>query len=820
MRAFTLSNGLKCLFEHRKATGVVAIQFWVKVGSKYETDREAGITHFIEHLIFKGSGEGKGYELAPRIEALGGSINAFTSYDNTVYHIVIPTEAFETGLELLAGAVRKPRFPAGEIEKEKSVIIEEIKMGEDHPQRKLFKELFSVSYKGLPYGRPIIGFEETVSGTQRPDITAYFKSHYAIDNMAVVIVGDFDEKKGRALLEKSFAGLHTSSPRKAASPLRAPEREGSGSTSVIERDVQEKYLALAYGVPPLVHKDIPALEILAKILGDGDSSRLQAALKHKKGLVTNAGTYLFAPKEEGLFIVLATFNDASQAAVVTGIDGELKKISRGPIESWELEKAKNLVRSSHIYTSETVQGRAQEIGYYATITGDEHFADTYLEELGRVTRSDVLRVLKQYVTGAQRHIVVLAPKAAPNPRTFTLGNGLTCVLNRNASSASVSYMAGFVGGLKEERAGKNGSFNVLSRMLLKGTRRRDAQAIAREIDLLAGSVDPIAGRNVFALCGTFLSKDLKRSIVLLKDLLTESAMRSAEVRKVKEDVLSEIRQKEDEPVSVAFNEMYRVLYAGHPYGKDVSGDAEEVRRLTRSDIAALYSEYVSPGAAVLAVSGNIDLDETETLLTKTFSRWSGERRALKKITHDASRREQLSARQMFQTHVIFAFVGPGVVSEDRYAVEVLNGALARMGGRIHKRLREERPYAYAVTFFNQMAYECGALGIYIGTDRKNVDDVKRIAVKEIEEMREHGLSEEEIADARRYLAGNQRTRMQTNSAIVSSMCLDTMYGLGAGHFKRWPGMIEKVTKDDVDRAVRRYLRLDAMVTIEVGPAKE
>ncbi len=817
MKTVNLNNGLKCLFEQRKGTGVVAIQFWVKVGSKYEDDRQAGITHFIEHLIFKGTGEKEGYEIAPRIEALGGNINAFTSYDNTVYHIVVPEDAFETGLELLGGAVISPRFPDEEIAKEKRVVIEEIKMGEDHPQRKLFKELFSISYEGHPYGRPIIGFEETVSSTGRTEIAAYFKEHYTIDNMVAVVIGDFDEARARRLLEKSFAGVGARPVSSRQTEYSAPG--GSGKIKQIEKEVQESYLALSYPVPALVHKDIPALEVLSKILGDGDSSRLQATLKHKKGLVTNAGTYLFAPREDGLFIILATFNEADHRAVLKGIDAELARITKGPIETWEIEKAKNLVRSSHIYASETVQGRAQEVGYYTTITGNARFADHYLEELGRVSKADVKHVLKSYVTGRERNLVILAPKAKPNPRTFKLKNGLTCVLNRNASSQSVSFMIGFVGGLKEEAAGKNGCFNVLSRVLLKGTSKKDAQAIAREIDTLAGSIDPIAGKNVFALCSTFLAKDLKQSLSLVKDLLTDAAMSPQELKKVKEDVLSEIRQKEDEPVSVTFKEMYRVLYEGHPYGKDVSGAAEDVVKLTRKEIAGLYEKYVTPGAAVLAISGDINLKETEELVGKMYSRWKGAGRALAALPHAAQSKEHTVARQIFQTHMIFTFIGPGVISPDRYAIEVMSGALSGMGGRIHKRLREERPYAYAVTFFNQMAYETGALGIYIGTDRKHVDDIKKVVANEIREIREHGFSEEEITNARRYLIGTQRTRMQTNSAIVSSMCLDTIYGLKADHFKRWPALIAKVSKADVDKAARTYLTPDTMVTIEVGPEK-
>jgi zinc protease len=814
MKVTDLDNGLKCLFEQRKGTGVVSIQVWVKVGSKYEDDRIAGITHFIEHLIFKGTGEGGGYEIAPKIEALGGSINAFTSYDNTVYHIVVPETAFETGLELLIGAVKNPLFPDKEIAKEKRVIIEEIKMGEDNPQRKLFKELFSLSYEGHPYGRPIIGFERTVSSTQRADIVAYFNNHYTIDNMLVVVVGDFDEAKAKGLLEKYSAGLK----RAVKSPsAHAPEPGRAGKTKLIEKDVKESYLTLSYPVPPLVHKDIPALDVLGKIMGDGDSSRLQAELKHKKGLVTNAGTYLFAPKEDGLFVILATFRGTDYDAVVAGIDAELKRISEGSIEAWEMEKAKNLVRASHIYGMETVQGRAREIGYYQTITNDPRFSESYIRELDKVSVADVKRVLQAYVHGKTRNLVLLAQKAKSNPRTFRLKNGLTCVLNRNDASPSVSFMVGFVGGLKEEQDGKNGSFNVLSKMLLRGTSTKDAQAIARQIDTLAGSIDPVSGKNVCGLSGKFLAKDLKESMTLLKELLTDTVLRDDELKKVKEDVLSELRQKDDEPVSLTFRTMNKVLYEGHPYGKDASGSAQDVARLSSGDVAGLYKGYVSPKGAVLAVSGDINLNETEKLLRSVFSGWTGKAHTMKKLPLVTKRKDQKVDRKIFQTHMIFAFLGPGLTSEERYAAEVMDAVLSGMGGRIHRRLREERPYAYALTFFNQMAYETAALGIYIGTDQKYVAEVEKVVNAEIEQIHKDGFTEEEIANAKRYLIGNHKTRMQTNSAIASSMCLDTIYGLKADYFKRWPALVEKVTKEEVDGVAKKYLTLDKMVTIQLGP---
>ena len=229
MSQFTLDDRLNCVFEQRKGTGVVAVQIWVKVGSRDETLKQAGITHFIEHLIFKGTETVKANEMASRIESLGGSINAFTSYDNTVYHIVVPKQAFEEGLDLLVDAVYNPSFPEDEVVKENKVVLEEIKMGEDDPQRKLFKELFAIAYDGKPYGRPIIGYEETVKGIKREDIRQYFKSHYEPENMVIVIVGDFDEKAAKAFLKKS---LEKKKDRVKASPEPGGAAAANGGKKV------------------------------------------------------------------------------------------------------------------------------------------------------------------------------------------------------------------------------------------------------------------------------------------------------------------------------------------------------------------------------------------------------------------------------------------------------------------------------------------------------------------------------------------------------------------------------------------------------------
>ncbi len=817
MEIFSLENGLKYIFETRKGTGVVAVQIWVKTGSQYEQQNIAGITHFIEHLIFKGTEKTKSNQMASRIESLGGSINAFTSYDNTVYYIVIPKKGFEEGTELLLDAVSNPAFPEAEIEKERRVVLEEIKMGEDEPQRKIFKELFSVSYEGQPYGRPIIGYAETVSSITRQDILTYFATHYTPDNMTVVVIGDFEEQAAQTLIKKHMSSRKT---KKQILEKDAEKKAAGGRSRIIERDVRESYFAVSYQIPQKVHEDIPALEMLGNILGDGESSRLQEELRRNKGIVTNISTYLFTPRDPGLLVIFATFKEKNYDVIMSEIKAQFSRIQKDGVTSWEMEKARNMIRASYVYSAETVQGKAMQVGNFQTLTGDAYYLDKYLTALDKVTQADIKRVLERYIVGKEKGIVVLKPKGSANPHTFQLKNGLKYVVNKNQASPSFAFKIGFAGGLKEEPEGKNGIFNLLSKMLLRGTKNKDAATIAREIDLLAGELSPFSGRNIFGLSGKFLKKDLAAALSLLNELLTGTVMKEAELRKVKADVLSEIRQRDDDPVGFTFRRFNEALYEGHPYSKDNIGKERDVEDIKADDLERFYKEHVSPSNAVFAISGDVDEKELTVLIKELFSGWKGEANMLRKEIPKVSQKNVAVEKDIMQMHIIFGFLGPGLLDKDRYAVEVMDAILSGMGGRIHKVLREDNPYAYALTFFNQMAYETGGMGIYIGTDRKLAKEVEKIVREEISRIHKDGFTQKEVENGKNYLVGNHYIKMQSNSSITTAMCFDTMYGLRPNYFKMWPGLIEKVTKEDVDRVARKYLTFDRMVQVTIGkPAK-
>jgi len=816
MEVYTLDNKLQYIFEERKNTGVVAVQIWVRVGSWHEHEKIAGITHFIEHLIFKGTERLKANEMPSRIEALGGRVNAFTSYDNTVYHIVIPKNAFKEGFELLADAVNNPTFPEEEVLKEKKVILEEIKMGEDDPQRKLFKELFALSYSDIPYGRPIIGYDATVKEISRKDIIKYYKTHYIPENIVVVVVGDFNKEEAKELIMKHFSKrLDTGSYGKdLASSMK---KEKKTTEKIIERDVKENYLAISYRIPSVTHSDIPALDVLSVIMGSGDSSRLNEQLKYKKGIVTGIGTDLFIPRYDGLFLIYSTFFKDDYKVVVKEIENEFKRLRESGIEEWELIKAKNMISSSIIYSYETAQGRAMQMGKFYTLTDRIDFVENYLKAIEKVTEKDIEAVLSKYILGKEKNIVVLqSAKKKENPYTFKLKNNMRCVVNVNKNSPSFAFRIGFIGGLKEEPPQKNGIFNVLSRMLLKGTSKKDASTIAKEIDILAGDITPFSGKNTFGLTGKFLSKDLKTVIRLLGELIRDSVFKEEELERVKDEVLSEIRQKEDDPISFTFKSFREAIFENHPYSRDPDGNERDVKGITVHDLNTIYKKYVTPEEAVLAISGDVDESQIRALFEEYFSDFKGEKVALLKMLPAQKRQEVFIKKEMAQRHLIFGFLAPGIIDKDKYAIEVMAAILSGMGGRIHRILREENPFAYALTFFNRQNYEIGTMGIYIGTDERYINDVKGIAREELKRIAKEGFTSEEIKNAKTRLIGNKLINMQSNQNIATEMCLDTIYGLGPDYFKKWSIFIEQVTDGDVNNAAKKYIDLDKMVLVEVG----
>ena len=283
-QSYTLPNGLTVVFEPRHTARVAAFQVWVRAGSADERPDQAGLAHVHEHMLFKGTARRGPGEIARSVEAHGGQINAWTSYDQTVYHVVIASEFARLGLDILADAVRGSAFDAGELQRELEVVCEEIKRGEDAPARRASRDLFSTAFAHHPYGRPVIGTAENVRGFTRERVLEFYERHYTPRNLVLSAAGDLDEERLRAWVEELFGG-DWGRPFQGPVP-RAVEPEPTGRRVMLREDgVKDVWMHLGFAIPGVAHPDVPALDALAMLLGMGENLRWVREFKRRLGIV-------------------------------------------------------------------------------------------------------------------------------------------------------------------------------------------------------------------------------------------------------------------------------------------------------------------------------------------------------------------------------------------------------------------------------------------------------------------------------------------------------------------------------------------------------
>jgi zinc protease len=604
---FSLDNGLKVVLEENRTAPVVALQMWIKIGSADERDEEAGMCHFIEHMIFKGTEKRKVREMAREIESLGGSMNAYTSYDQTVYHVTLASRYGEVGLDILSDAIQHSTFDAAELEKEREVILEEIRMGEDEPGRRIFKQTMGTVFQKHPYRRPIIGHESTIGGITRDQMVRFFRQWYVPNRMVFVAVGDFDRFDMERKVKEVFQEFKLSDK---LLPPREEEPEPQETQSVVSYgNFKETYLQLAVPITSAMDDETPALDALAHILGGGEASRLVQRVKLEKRLVHSISSSSFTPRDRGAFIIEATLPPENVEKAIEETLVTLDHLSQEGVTAEELYRVKVNVESDLVYDRQTVQGQARKRGFYEAITGDIDFEKEYLRRMAILQREDIQRVIQKYFKTPRWVVSVLAPieqkdllssssltgvvqritslektldkREGPPIFRTVLGNGIRLLVKENRSIPVVSIRAAFLGGVRFETEANNGINQFIAVMLTRGTQNLTSLQVAKKMERMAGSLSGFSGYNSLGLTATFLSQHFEEAFGLFAEVLRAPSFDKEEMEKRRQSILAAIRQQEDDLDRSVFRLFRKTLYEQHPYRMDSLGTLETVQGLTQ-----------------------------------------------------------------------------------------------------------------------------------------------------------------------------------------------------------------------------------------------
>ncbi len=830
---YVLPNGLTLLVQEDRSAPVASVQAWVNTGSIHEGEHiGSGLSHLLEHMLFKGTETRSTNAIAQSVQDEGGYINAYTSFDRTVYWIDVPKTGLRTAIDLLADACMNSTLPADEFVKEQEVIRREFAMVADDPDRVNSQQLFTTAYRQHPYQHPVIGHLDTFNALTREDVMAYYKARYVPNNIVFVVVGDVDAAAVLGQLEVFFAPH----PRRALPPVFLPAEPPQLGRRVSHKEFPTELSrsALSWHIPNITHPDIPALDVLATVLGDGRSSRLYQQVREQKRLAHFISAFSYVPAEPGLFGVDITADPDKREAAETASLEIIAEISRDGISAPELAKAKRVILSNQMNALVTMRGQAGDLGSNWLLTGNLDFSRDYLDAIQRVCPEDIAHVARRYLHDENQTLVTLNPESdrattdlpvvqqAGEIQRFTLSNGLRLLVREDARLPLVYLDAVFRGGLLAETTVDNGLTKLFSRVLLKGTKTRTAEQIAEEVESVGGSIGSDAGNNSFSVSMEMMQPDLNLGLEILADVLLNASLPVEVIEREKVIQSAAIKAEDEHLTSVARNLLRSQMFGSHPYALRTSGTAESVAGLDRAALEAFRQQYLVVGNAVLAVFGNVEAETVRARVEALFAGMPTGQSALQTPPLSPTLAESRSLEkfeQKEQAVLMIGYPGTTVGSEDRYALELIDEASSDLGSRFFVRIREELGLAYFVGSSQMLGLAAGMFTFYVGTDPLKVELVKEAFTGEIAKLAADGLTEQELTRAKKKLLGKQAIAYQSNASLAYSSALDELYGLGYLNYKTMAAQLEAVTLEQTREVARRYFHEQPSVTVIVRPEK-
>jgi zinc protease len=782
-----------CLVKEVHSAPVVSVQVWVGTGAIHEGEyMGAGLSHYLEHMLFKGTTNRAPGEVSKAIDNAGGDINAYTANDRTVYLTDLPASEWRIGVDVISDAVMNASFPEQEWLREREVVLREVAMGRDDPNRVLSKLLYRTAYRVHPYRHPVIGHDDILTKMNRDELITFYRRHYVPDNMIAIVVGDVQTAEVETALREVFEPFE----RRARAPVVIPEEPPQAAPRFGRQTgaFNLSRLTWAYHTVALHHPDTAALDVLAQLVGSGRSARLVQDLVEERQVAVSASAWSWTPGQAGLFGLEATYNPDEEEAVLEAIEDQIDAWREVPFTDAELRKAKRQILVSELRGLETASGQARDIGSGEFYAGDPRYSETYLGRIDAVDLDALRRVIETYLRPDGRTLVILSPnlpetvvetaggtaREETSLERLTLANGIPLIVREDHRLPLVYISIVGQGGLLSEHDDTVGVSQLMSEMLTRGTPTRDSQQIATEVESMGAALSAFSGRNSFGLNGMCLSDDMESFAGLVADCLLHPTFPADELEKQREIQLAAIRRQREQPMSVAREQIQAMLFPEHPYQWSTLGTEESVNALSREDLAAHAERLLVSSNIVLAVFGDIGAAKAKALFERLFAALpAGPRAEITGIPPQPRLPNRVIQHQpKQQAIVIVGFPGVNVYDPRIDALSILQTALSGLSSDLVIEIRDKRGLAYFAGAWSIAGLEPGYIGFYAGTRPEEVEAVEALIQEQITRVTTGGLREEEWKRAKAQMIADSDKVMQANGRFAQMCALNELYGLG------------------------------------------
>lgn len=879
-----LSNGIPVILQHYESP-VAATYWWVKTGSADEAAKEAGFAHFLEHMLFKDaaakeSGRASTGQMARVIESLGGEINAYTSFDQTVYHVTCAAQHWEKVLDAFGTMAKPQKFLVQDFEREREVILEELRKNEDSPGRQLFQSLFSSTFSKHPYGRPVIGYVKTLNAAKAPQLESFYKRNYISGNMGLVLVGPILDKTGarkKAILrylEKHY-GSKVLRKTDASERVRLHEREirDGAQWNVKPFDVKTPTLSFSFRVPELEHEDLPALDLLSNVLGAGELSRLYQRLFYQTSLVTDVSAGLYVPKDPGMLYFQAEV-DSTEKLKQTAEEmfKELRRLGEEGPTSEELARVLINAESERLYSTQTVDGMAGRLGFLKFIMGNLTFDQEYLDELRMVTSSKIQEVAKKYLDYRRMSGVILVPKSEAKfdsveieslatrilsaevqreqlvpsiPKLVIKGkktespaeivklpSGMQVCFYPRPSSHAFSVHAAVLAGVRLEVShpieSPNTDWGASYMMALtwpKGAAELNAQQISGIVEGRAASLEGFSGRNTVGLQMLGLARNWPELSNLFTKVLLNPTFPKDEVDHAKRVAEDSVRSLEDHSSQLCSKLFLETLFETHPYGRIPQGSLSSLQAIHSEKLRLFHKGWIRPERLVISVCGAIRRAEMESWVQRLEKEAQSHiiGKAPFNLTDQLSVEPTLKAPRWVerplgreQCHILVGGLGTEIDADDRHALRLLQTLLGGQSGRLFIELREKKSLAYTVSPVSFEGIERGYVGTYIACAPQKREEAIAGIAHVLQKLVKQGPTQQEMNRAKEFFIGRRAMDLQSDSSLAAHYGLETLYKVPHLTEQLLTQKMKSITAKEVQAVCRKYLVDPYMVTSVVG----
>jgi zinc protease len=830
-----LPNGLEVLYYHRPGIGLCTVQAWVRSGSIHEGRWEgSGISHYLEHMVFKGTGRFSNRELTEAVHRSGGYANAYTTFDRTVYHVDAPEEGFETAMEAVSDMVFDPLITDADAKMEREVILREIAMRDDEHDSVLAEAVLAEAIRSQPLRHPVIGHRELFVRLRPDDLRAYHAGRYVTTNVVLALGGSMEPEAAFAAAERWF-GRFERRPILAVEPTAELPQAGVRRVD-LRREVSTAKGVACWSVPGLFDRGRLAMDLFLGVLGSGNSSLLWDELREKRKLVHSIDASAFGVREMGL----AWFGWAGEAgADAPTVERAMREVVDGLLQRGvtpaEFAKVRRQAVVSMVNGQKNIHGLVGRGAYAACVGHDIHWTHLGVGQLATLGAEDLATEARRWLRpeavtygtlrGLEAKVAVGVTRRAPAaPEPFevrVLDNGVRVVLQPDDAIPKAGIGVFLAAGTAYERAETRGTTGLFATLLARDTVHRTKEEVADAVDRMGATFADVGSQISCGLWGEALSSDFGRLAGLVADGILCPKFVPATVALERAAVITACKDAEDDIVEQARLRLLRQYFGEHPLGVDTLGTPETLARIQPADLGRAHQEWIVAGNLVVGISGAFDRSQALDLVQARFGSLPKVAFATRRLERHPPRpaRAVVERAQGEQAVVAIAFPHCGFGPDEVVAASITEELLSGMASGLFRRVREEKGMAYFVGANRVETVDQGMFYLYAGTAPAMAEAVVVEMEAELARLRRGAFQGDEIDAAKRRMRVARRQSRQSAGARMQGALIREVAGLGANFDAEWERRMNLTDAKAVQAFARRYLDARFAQQLIVLPTK-